>query len=403
MRSLSLPITLVAIVAACSRDAEVRPDANAMESTEAADGKAGPPPSGESVADGSQQWAISSSPDLVIGGSTAGADQALHRVVGAVRLMDGRIVVANGGSQDLRYFDASGRLLATAGRSGGGPGEFSGLGKMFRLPGDSVAAFDGMNGRISIFSPSGSFVISRTIPAPPTVFGRFASGSLAYTVYSDPATGAATSGHIKPMLSVRRIAPEGDAGNVVTQIEGGGEYRVEEAGRVMTIPAPLSPAQPAAVNGGFLYTVSIDGSRLAVLSEDGARIREIGLGSSPARLTAAEIASYRSATLSVYPTASPRSRAHARVLAEAEYPEVAPRYDRLMVDSEGYIWVGRYILPAETVRSWDIFSATGERLGRMDTPAQVHVEEIGKDYLLGLAADALDAEEVRLYALTRGR
>lgn len=44
----------------------------------------------------------------------------LHRVAGGFRFADGHIVVANGGTQEVRVYDARGRFLLSGGRRGEG-------------------------------------------------------------------------------------------------------------------------------------------------------------------------------------------------------------------------------------------------------------------------------------------
>jgi hypothetical protein len=85
-------------------------------------------------------WRSSPEPLVDVGLAEGDAAYQFGRVAGALRLDDGRIVVADGQANELRWFDAAGRHLKTAGRKGGGPGEFDGLHALLRLPGDSVAA-----------------------------------------------------------------------------------------------------------------------------------------------------------------------------------------------------------------------------------------------------------------------
>ena len=56
----------------------------------------------------------------------------LHYARDATKLSDGRIVVANGGSDELRIFDRSGTHVGTWGGQGEGPGEFTALGPVER-------------------------------------------------------------------------------------------------------------------------------------------------------------------------------------------------------------------------------------------------------------------------------
>ena len=44
---------------------------------------------------------------------------------GAIRLSDGRIVIANRMTHEIRYFDSTGTWIRSSGRKGQGPGEFS--------------------------------------------------------------------------------------------------------------------------------------------------------------------------------------------------------------------------------------------------------------------------------------
>ena len=77
----------------------------------------------------------------------------LHQVAGATRLADGRIVIANEGTLQLRYYDPEGTHLFDAGGEGEGPGEFESLAGFTRLPGDSLLVDSWL--RLSRFGPDG--------------------------------------------------------------------------------------------------------------------------------------------------------------------------------------------------------------------------------------------------------
>ena len=70
------------------------------------------------------RWTVEESPALEIGVVEGEEPYQLHRVSGTHRLTDGRIVVSNSGSHELRVFDAQGRHLHSFGQQGQGPGEF---------------------------------------------------------------------------------------------------------------------------------------------------------------------------------------------------------------------------------------------------------------------------------------
>ena len=79
----------------------------------------------------------------------------------ATILADGRIVVANGGSGELRFFDSTGSHLASRGGQGEGPGEFLQLRSLEPWPGDSIVAWFGPRANISVFDSGGNY--GRTI------------------------------------------------------------------------------------------------------------------------------------------------------------------------------------------------------------------------------------------------
>ena len=68
---------------------------------------------------------VDSLPSLSIGVAEGAPEYELHRVFGATQLSDGRIVLVNQGTQEIRFYDARGQFLSRAGRAGRGPGEFS--------------------------------------------------------------------------------------------------------------------------------------------------------------------------------------------------------------------------------------------------------------------------------------
>src|SRR5690606_23536502 len=123
----------------------------------------------------------------------------LHRVATAVRLGDGRVLVANTGSGEVRFFGADGTLLRTVGREGEGPGEFRALSRLYVLPGDSLLATDVSLDRLTVFDAQGA--VARTAPLEQVpgdgayfIVGRLADGTLLARSRFSFGSGAATGG-----------------------------------------------------------------------------------------------------------------------------------------------------------------------------------------------------------------
>ena len=114
-----------------------------------------------------REWEVSPEPIVSIGVAEGEPAYELHRASDAISLGDGRIIVANSGSSELRVFDSAGTFLNAIGRQGGGPGEFRGTITLFPHSGDSLIAYDNGNGRFSVFAPDGRYARLLDVDARP--------------------------------------------------------------------------------------------------------------------------------------------------------------------------------------------------------------------------------------------
>ena len=102
-------------------------------------------------------WRLSS-PTIDIGVAEGNETLELSGASSSIRLNDGRIVIANSGTNELRVFDNAGRFLKTIGRKGEGPGEFIGALQMIALSDTTFAVYDQQNQRLSRFDTAGGLV-----------------------------------------------------------------------------------------------------------------------------------------------------------------------------------------------------------------------------------------------------
>src|SRR5687768_6626207 len=110
-------------------------------------------------------WILDTSSVIDIGSQSADLNQEFSGFVIPVLLSDGRIVVANGGTSELRFFGPDGKWIKSVGRRGAGPGEFESLGWLDVGAGDTLRTYDWDLRRLSVFSPAGDFV--RPCPCTP--------------------------------------------------------------------------------------------------------------------------------------------------------------------------------------------------------------------------------------------
>ena len=116
-------------------------------------------------------WTLSDLPFLEIGVREGEEPYQLHRAQSSVLLGDGRIVVANAGSQELRFFDSEGLYLSAVGGDGEGPGEFRFPTRVRRAGQDSLLVWDQRLQRVSFFDLEGTYLGSeRMAPTPEVMF-----------------------------------------------------------------------------------------------------------------------------------------------------------------------------------------------------------------------------------------
>ena len=106
--------------------------------------------------DSTTRGRVSAQPALSIGAIQGDAPYLFHGILGVRRLSDGRLVVANVGTNELRFFDSTGRHLHTVGGEGDGPGEFRFMSLFWTRAGDTIVVSDARG--LSILDPQGRFI-----------------------------------------------------------------------------------------------------------------------------------------------------------------------------------------------------------------------------------------------------
>lgn len=131
------------------------------------------------------EWTLTTEPTLELGVLDGDPAQQFNGVVSALRLSDGRLVIGDSGSKEVRFFTADGRHLRSVAGPGGGPGELRFLIAVSRLHGDTLIVSDWPVGQWHWFTAEGDF-LERTRYARyfPGQIGRpLPDGSLLADVY----------------------------------------------------------------------------------------------------------------------------------------------------------------------------------------------------------------------------
>ena len=370
-------------------------------------------------------WVVGDEPVVSIGTRDASDAYQFYRVGGATRLADGRIVVANGGSNELLVFDADGNHLDAWAGQGDGPGEFRGLASVSPWPGDSLIAGDSRQGRASIFDLAGAHGRTMSLRGPP-----------------DPATremaatgGAAGAGpvDIEPHV-VLRVLPDG---TLLTRTPRGyaqGFHRWESSYALMgadgstlaslgnylgtetfsafyeqddgiyaviPLPHPFGKTTVTTAWGDLAAIGDTETYEIRAYRGDGSLARIVRRDHETRIPTQAEQdEAFRDRFAGL---AEEDREPRMAVAADVPLVESFPAYFRLRGDALGYLWVAEFKLPDAAYEGtlWTVFDREGRALGFVETPAGLSIFEIGEDYILGSTTDELGVEYVQIRELVR--
>lgn len=93
-----------------------------------------------------------------------------------------------------------------------------------------------------------------------------------------------------------------------------------------------------------------------------------------------------------------------RLLQSTPVAEQLPSFASVMADAADYLWIREFEVPGKrrSVPIWAVFDPAGKVLGFVETPAGLHIFEIGEDYVLGRTLDELDDERDAVAPYERG-
>jgi hypothetical protein len=353
-----------------------------------------------------QGWTLSEEPVAVIGTADGPDAYSLYHVRAALLLPDRRILIANSGTDELRYYDSSGTHLYSVGRDGFGPGEFKRIYWVW-LARDSLVVFDDGQDRVSVFSASGTY--GRTLmldrapsAARPLAWGAFADGSmLGLQLLVGGGTGFRRE---RVEGTYWRYSPDGDV------LDSIGRFLIADAysesrpgsqpGMAMSVStdAPFGQQASTIVFGQHLYHASSETYDIQVF-DSGGHLQRIIRRPVPNRpVTGSDIEAFKESFLE---GSEPDGWARRRV-NDLEFPETMPAYGAVKVDALGNVWVAEYSLGHEDrTGRWTVFDTDGRMLGVVQVPTGGRLRDIGDDYLIGTWRTDLGVEQVRMYRLFR--
>ena len=336
------------------------------------------------------------------------------RIGYAARLSDGRFVVYDGGSSELRWFDPDGGFLYRAGRRGEGPGEFLGVVSATVTPADSVVLYDFRNQRLSWYGPQGAFGGSLRLELGPMVtLAPFGDRRLAISE-EQPVFNLGGEEYNYARDSLLVLATAGDARQVDTLFHRPGREAATWVEYTEGVPTgtrqfglPFGHPTLMGATSEEIVVVGDGESTLTFFNEQGEVVRQAGRSDlTPQPLSADLRREYVSHTVR---TARTRGFTEQPAAAGAEglldvIPEerLVGSLDRMLTDpSSGRIWVRDYVFEwNETdAQRWTVYGADGSVLGRVTTPPGLDVMHVSPNHAVGVKQDELGVEHVVAFRL----
>jgi hypothetical protein len=347
------------------------------------------------------RWELSPQPLIDIGGGSTPEDQ-LFGVSSATRLSDGRIVVAEGASGRLRFYDANGSHIMDVGRRGSGPGEFRYVGQIVKLPGDTILALNSAQA-ILRFDPQGEYLDFRALELLGS-FGpeRFAESGdllpdgsfLAHAIErADPNR---EPGLFRPVTGLIRVVPGHAARDTIAWIRGIEHLQVGTEWRWLA----FSPNTEVAVGQDHVFTGDSESFEIRVHTLDGRLLRIIRVDVPSTPVTPEDLDRFKRGFLEMVrgqPDAGRMMPYYERTMAELPVAETMPAFGALVADAAGRLWAQAYDAFNEGPGRWFVFDGEGRLIARVETPPRLRVFEIGRDYVLGIAPDEVGVEHVVVY------
>jgi len=363
---------------------------------------------GQDVAVDAAAWTVGAEPLTVYGSAEGVADGGFVHVAGVARGPAGMIAVADGQLLSISLFGADGNLVATMGRRGEGPGEFSSIGSLVSDPEGRLFAFDDGHQRMSEWTFEGDFVRDVRLTRQGTdrsiaQVGRFGDGRW-FAREFERVIAARVNSVAQDTVGFFELV-DGVVGEVLTRVPGGITTQIDLGGQSAGRGVLLSPRSLGVAWGRCLLAGTSDTPVLRVVDSTGGEVGEVSLMVEVEPGREEHRSEWVTAMLAmVGDMAGPEERMMLETLAEATpMAERVPFAGGLLVDDLGYIWAQRYELPEGGAGTeWRVFTETGGSVGTVVLPERFHAVAIAADTILGVFTDELGRQDVRVYSLDRG-
>jgi hypothetical protein len=346
------------------------------------------------------QWAVDTEPYWLVGELEGQTEYLFSRIAGALDLGDGRVVVADGGTNELRFFDDDGQWIESLGGEGQGPGEFEYIRALDFCYPDGFVAFD-LNWQKNNYLMDGTFVEKTVLRVPsgitPYSLACDSGGNVLMLGWGRDGSGGPIIGFHQAYDQLLLTDAEGeiqaDLGERLSSERIGSQYGSR--------PHPAGRATRMALHDGLMFVGSGESFEVEVRSLDGTLTHLLRGPQISLEVTEPMKDAYLQGQLARAEDATRRASLRSQIEGW-EWPATAPAFTELMVDGAGVVWVKRFSIEPDTNETWSLLDMDRGYLGYIELGAGQELLSIGDEDLLVRIIDEFDVERVGKLALDRG-
>lgn len=357
-------------------------------------------------------WVIVEPAEAVIGGNLQDdGPYQFSEVRNAVRMSDGRIVVGDTESREVRYFDAVGTHILTVGGAGEGPGELRSLFSVDRMAGDTLVVGGWPIGYRYWFDERGEFIRGQQLgPWFPGMLGRtLVDGAMLLDTYEYGSYGNtleqwAVNGpddDFRPVGVIELVSRDGSQVDTLDEIRGATWHKTGTIGQSFAMRAlPFSPIGLVAWSRSHVFVGHSEDAEIRMYDRSGILKTIVRWTRVMVPVLAADREAFRHETVASAgrPNQQPTLR---RWLEEISYPEWKSAFDAMISDEDGHLWIRQPPRFGDDTQIWTIYGPDGIALARLALPAGLEVLDVDSTHVIAKLTDDVGLETVLSYRVRR--
>ena len=337
-------------------------------------------------------------PNLRLGMRDGPPEYQMFRIVDALELDDGSVVVVSQVEPLIRVFAPDGAILRSFGSLGQGPREIGLPQRVWKAGADSLVIYDWRNRRLARWTAGGGFLSvspMRPLPAAPLPGGRFRDGSVLVTsLLMTRSEDFAWS----PLIGLRYDG-SGALRDTVFNVPGWNLGPVDVGGETVLLARHFEGLAGAAALDDAIALTMGDAYEVRILDPDGRLARLVRWAGRDRTVTEAHVAAGREEAIRTADTEEQRRQA-LRFFDAAPVAEQFGTVSGLRAAPDGGFWVEEWRRPGDPEgQRWLALDGDGRLRGRVALPASARLTRVGARHLIVIEQDELDIEYVSLYPL----